>query len=110
MWWANNAALELWNADTLESLLSRNFADDMSEATERRLADDMEKFKKQERVTAQVSLHGLSRAERTCLKYTCLHASVTFIVDVLPRRQRSNDCRCTAVWNICRRRPISNAE
>jgi hypothetical protein len=56
MWWANNAALELWNAETLESLLSRNFAEDMSEATERRLADCMEKFIKQERVTEQVSL------------------------------------------------------
>jgi hypothetical protein len=56
MWWANKAALDLWNAETLDSLLSRNFADAMSEASERRLADYMEKFKKEETVTAQVSI------------------------------------------------------
>ena len=29
MWWANTAAVALWNADSLEALLSRDFASDM---------------------------------------------------------------------------------
>ena len=54
MWWANTAALELWNAESLDALLSRNFRDDMSEATARRLADYVERFQRGERVTEQV--------------------------------------------------------
>ena len=53
MWWANNAAIELWSADSLDSLLNRNFAD-MSEATVRRLADYVETFKKHKSVNEQV--------------------------------------------------------
>jgi hypothetical protein len=30
MYWANRAALEVWNASTLESLLARDFITDMS--------------------------------------------------------------------------------
>jgi hypothetical protein len=56
MWWANNAALDLWNADSLDALLSRNFADDMSEATEIRLAEYIEMFRMGEVLTEQVSL------------------------------------------------------
>lgn len=36
MWWANQAALRLWNASSREELLSRNFAD-ISDATHTRL-------------------------------------------------------------------------
>lgn len=53
MWWANHAALDLWNADSLESLLSRNFADDMSEATEIRLREYLTKFKDGGKVVEQ---------------------------------------------------------
>jgi hypothetical protein len=55
MWWANKAAVELWNADTLQDLLSRDFASDMSEAATLRLADYMVKFQKGERINDQVS-------------------------------------------------------
>ncbi|NJN46271.1 MAG: hypothetical protein HC808_07105, partial [Candidatus Competibacteraceae bacterium] len=37
MWWANAAAVELWDAPSLESLLERDFASDMSRGTEIRL-------------------------------------------------------------------------
>jgi signal transduction histidine kinase len=53
MWWANLEAISLWNADSLESLLSRNFAEDMSESTERRLADYTARFRKGEKVKDQ---------------------------------------------------------
>ena len=55
MWWANEAGLHLWNADSLEALLSRNYADDMSEATERRLAGYMEQFRRGEGCKESVS-------------------------------------------------------
>ena len=44
MWWANNAAVELWDASSLEDLLARDFAHDMSTSTERRLNSYLEKF------------------------------------------------------------------
>lgn len=53
MWWANEAAIELWNADSLESLLARNFADDMSDSTKVRLTEYCEKFKVGEKVVEQ---------------------------------------------------------
>eukprot|EP00977_Amphora_coffeiformis_P001170 scaffold244_cov172-Amphora_coffeaeformis.AAC.23 len=45
MWWANAAAVALWNADSLESLLSRDFASDMSESTSKRLNCFLDRFK-----------------------------------------------------------------
>jgi hypothetical protein len=78
IWWANKAALELWNAETLDSLLSRNFADAMSEATERRLADYMEKFKKQETVTAQVSISYVLWQGTHIRQTICAHVSFCY--------------------------------
>jgi hypothetical protein len=43
MWWANNAALGVWSADSLESLLARDFTD-ISAASERRLEGYLYKF------------------------------------------------------------------
>ena len=53
MWWANSAAVELWEADSLASLLKRDFANDMSEATACRLADYLVRFHKGERIKDQ---------------------------------------------------------
>lgn len=53
MWWANTAAVELWSADSLASLLKRDFAHDMSEATACRLADYLVRFRKGERIKDQ---------------------------------------------------------
>ncbi|KAL7580561.1 hypothetical protein ACA910_003685 [Epithemia clementina (nom. ined.)] len=45
MFWANHAAVQLlWHAPDLPSLLARDFATDMSEATERRLHDYLRRF------------------------------------------------------------------
>jgi hypothetical protein len=56
VWWANQAALDLWNADSLESLLNRNFAEDMSEVAAQRLGDYLERFHNGERVHEQVCI------------------------------------------------------
>ncbi|KAG7345782.1 two component system sensor histidine kinase [Nitzschia inconspicua] len=50
MFWANPAALELWNAPTLESLLQRSFKD-MSESTKLRLDAHMEALLRNRSVT-----------------------------------------------------------
>src|SRR4028118_1256011 len=43
MWWANQAALCLWNASTQQQLISRNFSD-MSESTRIRLQSNLQQF------------------------------------------------------------------
>ena len=53
MWFANTAAVELWSATSLQNLLERNFSDDMSEATARRLDDYLVKFRQGERLNDQ---------------------------------------------------------
>ncbi|WP_299415938.1 GAF domain-containing protein [Acaryochloris sp. IP29b_bin.148] len=52
MWWANTAALVLWNADSLEELLNRDWSD-YSEATEVRLQSYLHKFQQGESITEQ---------------------------------------------------------
>jgi hypothetical protein len=54
MWWANHGGLALWNAQTVDELLARDFASDMSDATAHRLAEYMVKFQRGERVDDQV--------------------------------------------------------
>jgi signal transduction histidine kinase/ActR/RegA family two-component response regulator len=49
MWWTNQAALTVWNADSREQLLARDFTD-MSEASERRLQENLVQFGKGSRV------------------------------------------------------------
>lgn len=49
IWWANTEAVKMWNADCLESLLERDFASDMSEASEKRMLDYLRRFEKGER-------------------------------------------------------------
>lgn len=50
IWWANSEAVKMWNADSLESLLQRDFARDMSKASEKRMLDYLRRFDKGERV------------------------------------------------------------
>ena len=50
MWWANRAALRIWDAPTLEALLDRDFASDMSKATMTRLDDYLARFEKGETI------------------------------------------------------------
>lgn len=49
MVWANRAALRIWNADTLDELLSRDFSD-VSHATRIRLQGYLEQFRKGQEV------------------------------------------------------------
>lgn len=52
LWWANTAAVALWNAESHEALLRRSFSD-MSEATVKRLSEYMRRFKCGETVVEQ---------------------------------------------------------
>ena len=56
MWWANTAAVRLWNAASLESLLERDYASDMSQATERQINSYLEGFARGETFTEMVRL------------------------------------------------------
>jgi hypothetical protein len=58
MWWANKAAMILWNADTLQSLLARDFAHDMSEATSKRLTDCLRRLQIGEKFSEVVRCRG----------------------------------------------------
>lgn len=50
MWWANQAALPIWNATNREELIQRNFQD-ISEATRIRLNAYLQQFKHQKTIT-----------------------------------------------------------
>ena len=52
MWWANGPAVRLWNAESRDALLARNFTD-TSEATKERLATYLRKFEKGESFVEQ---------------------------------------------------------
>jgi hypothetical protein len=56
MWWANAASIRMWNAASLESLLERDCATDMSEATERQINSYLEGFRRGESFTELVRL------------------------------------------------------
>lgn len=50
MWWANHAALHIWNAPNREELIQRNFKD-ISEATRIRLNAYLQQFKHKKNIT-----------------------------------------------------------
>jgi hypothetical protein len=54
MYWGNTAALDVWSAGSLEELINRDFASDMSGATESRLQDYFLRFQRGEDVSEQV--------------------------------------------------------
>lgn len=54
MYWGNDAALSVWSAKSLEDLINRDFASDMSPATESRLEDYLIRFKRREVISEQV--------------------------------------------------------
>ena len=49
MWWANQAALELWDSPSLKELLERDFEQDMSPRTAQRLCTCLKRFERGER-------------------------------------------------------------
>jgi len=81
MWWANDAAMTLWNATSLDALLSRDFSD-MSQASCKRLEEMMMKFRQGERVSDQVCIiqvyvpGGFSGSHSGFgIRYVCSHQS-----------------------------------
>jgi hypothetical protein len=50
MYWGNQAALALWSAPSLETLITRNYADDMSEAISLQLANVLVRLQKGEQI------------------------------------------------------------
>lgn len=54
-YWANNSAVEYWNANSLEELLDRDFSHDMSEAVHKKNLDILERLKRKERVEESVT-------------------------------------------------------
>ena len=65
MWWANESALELWNAESLETLLERDFASDMSDATARTLGDYLTTFRSNDTVTARWTYYPTGKGPTT---------------------------------------------
>ncbi len=61
MWWANHAALQLWQADSLEELLARDWSD-ASAATRTRLQWYRERFQRGETVTERWTFYPKRRA------------------------------------------------
>ena len=55
MWWANHEAVSFWNASSLEELLDRDFASDMSETVRKKNLDTLDRFRRKERVRESVS-------------------------------------------------------
>jgi signal transduction histidine kinase/CheY-like chemotaxis protein len=57
MFWANQAALKLWNTKTLQELLQRDYKTDMSVATEQRLNNDLNRVLRNEVIEDQWTLY-----------------------------------------------------
>jgi signal transduction histidine kinase/CheY-like chemotaxis protein len=70
MHWSNRSGLEVWNADSLEALLARDFATDMSESASTRLDDILSRLRRNEVVTEQWTLYpkgkGATHTRITC--------------------------------------------
>lgn len=73
MWWANTAALALWNADSLEELLHRDWSD-YSEATEIRLQSYLDKFRQGDSVTEQWTFYPKGGA---AVSVRCIFSGIT---------------------------------
>eukprot|EP00980_Cylindrotheca_fusiformis_P005711 scaffold1192_cov58-Cylindrotheca_fusiformis.AAC.5 len=57
MYWGNDAALAVWSASTLQELIDRDFATDMSPATESRLEDYLARFRQGEVISEQWTVY-----------------------------------------------------
>jgi PAS domain-containing protein len=69
MFWANHAALQIWKADSLQSLLSRDFASDMSKSVEFRQKETLAKVSRNEIVQMRRTFYPQGLA--TTLGVTC---------------------------------------
>ena len=62
MFWANTAAVKVWNAETLQELLARDFAHDMSDAADRRMKDYLIRLTRGEVTKEQWTFHPSGKA------------------------------------------------
>eukprot|EP00980_Cylindrotheca_fusiformis_P002367 scaffold543_cov119-Cylindrotheca_fusiformis.AAC.34 len=69
MWWANHQAVKLWDAESLDSLLERDFAKDMSKASEQGMLNYLRRFEKGERARYSCTLY--PNGVKTTTKETC---------------------------------------
>ncbi len=69
MWWANQAAVRLWGAESLDALLARDYASDMSEATRTRLDNYYASFEAGETLEESWTLYptGAGAVSVTCV-------------------------------------------
>lgn len=65
MWFANSEAILLWESDSLENLINRDWASDMSKATQTRLNDYLIQFEKGETVDEQWTFYPNGQAPVT---------------------------------------------
>eukprot|EP00545_Synedropsis_sp_CCMP1620_P013647 CAMPEP_0119009436 /NCGR_PEP_ID=MMETSP1176-20130426/4361_1 /TAXON_ID=265551 /ORGANISM="Synedropsis recta cf, Strain CCMP1620" /LENGTH=592 /DNA_ID=CAMNT_0006961953 /DNA_START=57 /DNA_END=1835 /DNA_ORIENTATION=+ len=65
MFWANSPALKTWRADSLEELLGRNFKNGMSEATKRRMDDQLAQLRRGEIMTEEWTSYPKNRKPTT---------------------------------------------
>lgn len=69
MFWSNKEGLKIWNAKSLAELLARNFADDLTEATDRRMQDQMNRLSRGEIMKESWTTYPSGR-EATTLRLT----------------------------------------
>jgi signal transduction histidine kinase/ActR/RegA family two-component response regulator len=75
MYYANRSGLEVWNADSLESLLARDFATDMSEPVKTRNAELLMRLRRNETFTETWTLY--PKGQATHARMTCSAVRVT---------------------------------
>jgi signal transduction histidine kinase/CheY-like chemotaxis protein/PAS domain-containing protein len=85
MYWANKSALYVWNADSLEELLLRDFATDMSDAAWSFLLDTKRKITKNEDVTEQWTFYpeglGATTTDITCSAIRIDNGRIAMLVE-----------------------------
>lgn len=69
MFWSNKEGLKIWNAESLEELLARNFADDLTEATARRMQDQLNRLSRGEIIKESWTAYPSGRGATT-MRYT----------------------------------------
>ena len=67
MWWANQSAVVLWNAATLDELVHRDFGKDMSGESAERLQDYLARFGNGERIKDQWTFYPNGQGSKTVI-------------------------------------------
>ena len=110
MIWANQAAVVMWNAESLDALVSRSFAD-MSESTILRLREYQSKFRKGERVKDQWTMYPKGQAKTivaTCSEIRLTHpARELMLVEAVPMLKEEMDPKVTRGVEMLRHLPVA---